>query len=308
MEEMMASNDYASYASEVKELETLLAMTPQKNILERRGLESRLKSVRAALEQCDRDVTPLRAKLTFRGTPVIKSHGIFADFALKATGMFSEAYAKIAASIIGRLGASGPIPDKGNNRLMIVGTAVGSFGFEFELPHSDAFPNMRLSEQAFASIIDLLRLSSRGSDDDLADVIEQLHPRAVSGLYDFLQYLIQEEAWCGIECGKQAFKYESREEQERATNRFKKENIKEADEVFTGEFQGVLPAGRTFEFKLHDQEGLIKGRIGAEVADPDILNRDWLHKKAKITLHGVRIGEGRPRYALTSMNSVCAPE
>jgi hypothetical protein len=192
---------------------------------------------------------------------------------------------------------------------MLVGTTMGSFGFEFELPYSDVFPNMQPSEQAFSLMVDLFRLSSIGSDDDLADVIENLHPRAISCLYDFLQYLVQEDAWCGIECGEKSFKYESREQQECASNRLKTENIKEDKVIFIGEFQGVLPAGRTFEFKLHDKDELIiKGRIDEEISDPDVLNREWLHKKARITLHSVQVGEGRVRYLLTSIGSVCGPE
>lgn len=301
------SDIYISYATEIKEIESLLAMIPPENVLERRGLESRLNSVRSDLEKYrNRNGIRSRANLTFRGRPVVKSHGIMADFAAQATKLFSEAYAKIAADLAGRLSSAGPIPNRGNNQLMIVGTAIGSYGFEFELPESDVFPNMRVSEQAISSIIDLFKLSATGSDDAIADVIENVHPRAISGIYDFLRFLNQEEAWCGVEFAQKYFKYEGSEQQKNSADRLKKENIKENDETFVGEFQGILPAGRTFEFKLHDQEGMIRGKIGAEISEPDILNREWLHKKATITLHGIQVGEGRTRYLLPSLDSVQA--
>ncbi|MDR2392263.1 MAG: hypothetical protein LBE84_11375 [Planctomycetota bacterium] len=86
------NNDYASYASEIAELEALLTLVPPENVLERKSLESRLQTVCSGLEKCGAgDVRPARAKLTFRGRPVVESRGMFADFASKAIGRFSEA-------------------------------------------------------------------------------------------------------------------------------------------------------------------------------------------------------------------------
>lgn len=47
--EFTMTNDYLTIASEVRELENLLATIPEGNVVERMSLESRLESVKAAL-------------------------------------------------------------------------------------------------------------------------------------------------------------------------------------------------------------------------------------------------------------------
>ena len=74
------TNDYLTIASEIKELEGLLAAIPEGNAIERISLESRLESARAVLATLPQQMAP-KARLTFRGKPVFGSHGIAADFA-----------------------------------------------------------------------------------------------------------------------------------------------------------------------------------------------------------------------------------
>lgn len=77
------------------------------------------------------------------------SHGVVADFASKAAGFFTDAFTAVAAGLAENLRYMGPIPDKEKNQLLITGTAIGSFGFEFELPppelalQSDQLPSDR---------------------------------------------------------------------------------------------------------------------------------------------------------------------
>ena len=116
----------------------MLADTPATARLTRMSQEARLRKVEAqlaALPTYERALA--RARLTFDGVPVIRSHGIFADFGMKAVSSFTEAVASVAASLSAPLAAMGPIPNRDQNQLLIASTAVGSFGFELEEYRAD---------------------------------------------------------------------------------------------------------------------------------------------------------------------------
>lgn len=301
------ANDYLSIASELKELEDLLAAIPEGNVIERLSLESRLESARAALAVMPQQIAP-KARLTFRGRPVFGSHGIAADFGGKAAGAFSDAFAAVAAGLSDGLSYMGPIPNRDKNQLLITGTAIGSFGFEFELPSPE--PSLLLetekTQEAMAKIEALFRLAAEGTDDEVAEVIEEVHPRAVKKVYEFLELLVQQQAWCGLEFGDRFFRYADYEQIKASCARLKSDNIREREETYRGEFQGVLPTGRTFEFRLADQNGLIKGKVDLAIDDPDILNREWLHKPVTVKLNVMQVGQGRPRFALMTLNDLSA--
>jgi hypothetical protein len=299
------TNEYLAIASEIRELESLLATIPQGNVIERMSLESRLESAKAALVGLPQDVVP-KARLTFRGRPVFGSHGITADFGGKAAGAFSDAFAAVTAGLSKGLRYMGPIPNRDKNQLLITGTAIGSFGFEFELPalEPSLFPEAQKSQEAMAKIEALFRLAAKGSDDEMAEVIEEVHPRAVKKVYEFLELLVQQQAWCGLEFADRSFHYADYEQIKASCERLKDENIQEREETYRGEFQGVLPAGRTFEFRLADQRGLIRGKVDLSIEDPDVLNREWLHKPVTVKLNVMQVGQGRPRFTLMTLDDM----
>lgn len=244
--------------------------------------------------------------MTFRGKPVFGSHGIAADFGGKAAGAFSDAFAAVAAGLSEGLRYMGPIPNRDKNQLLITGTAIGSFGFEFELPAAEPslFPEAEKAQQAMAKIEALFRLTAEGSDDEVAEVVEEVHPRAVKKVRDFLELLVQQQAWCGLEFGDRFFRYADFEQIKASCERLKDENIQETQETYRGEFQGVLPAARTFEFRLADQAELIRGKINLAIDDPDVLNREWLHKPVTVKLNVIRVGQGRPRFTLMTLDDL----
>ena len=183
-------------ASEIRELEGLLAAIPKENVIERTSLEARLENAKNILDTLPQTGEGPKARLTFRGKPVFESHGISADFAAKAAGAFSDAFSMVAAGLSKGLQQSGPIPDRGANQLLITGTAIGSFGFEFELPTQPPtlFQEPEKTEEAMERIEKLFRLTAEGSDDDIAEVIEEIHPRAVKKVFEFLDLLVQQQA------------------------------------------------------------------------------------------------------------------
>jgi hypothetical protein len=300
------AKDYLSIASEIKELQDLLAAIPEDNVIERLSLESRLESVKAALTGLPQQIAP-KARLTFRGEPVFGSHGIAADFGSKAVAAFSDAFAAVAAGLSEGLRYKGPIPNRDENRLLITGTAIGSFGFEFELPAPDSSlfpPETEKTQEAMVKIQELFRLSAEGTDDEVAEVIEEVHPRAIKKVYEFLELLVQQKAWCGLEYADRFFRYADFEQIKASCERLKSDNIQEREETYRGEFQGVLPTARTFEFRVMDQKGPIKGKIDLTIADPDVLNREWLHKPVTVKFNVMQVGQGRPRFTLITLDDL----
>lgn len=301
------NDEYTVVASEVEELQALLAVTPEENVIERMSLESRLDSARAQLAELEEQAPARKARLTFRGRPVVGSHGMFADFASRTAGSFSDAFTAVAASLSEGLGQAGPIPNKESNQLLITGTALGSFGFEFELPTKEpdwVRESEDLAEEAMNHIERLFRLSAEGNDDEVAEVIEEVHPRAVKKVHEFLDHLVQQQAWCSLEFGERAFRFTDYDQIRESSERLKDENIQEWEETYQGEFQGVLPTSRTFEFQPQGEGALIKGKVDASIQDPDLLNREWLHRPVSVNLHVMKVGQGHPRFSLMSLNDV----
>ena len=300
------NNEVLFVASEINELESLLASIPAARIIERMSLEARLKKAKDELATLPQQVAQ-KARLTFRGKPIFGSHGMFADFGARAVNVFSEAFATIAVALNEGLRDTGPIPDRDKNRLMLTGTAIGSFGFEFELPVEEPSlfsGDVTSAQKTMTKIESLFRLAAEGSDDDVAEIIEEVHPRAVKKVHEFLELLVQQEAWCALEFADRSFRYANYAQIKNSCERLKDDNIQEREETYQGEFQGVLPTSRTFEFQLHDQDGMLKGNIDKTIDDPDVLNREWLHKPATVKFSIIQVGQGRPRYTLMSLNDL----
>ena len=309
----MNHDEYIFVSSEIKELESLLAKIPKQNAINRIGLEARLKSAKEAIVGFHPEESQRKARLTFRGRPVFGSHGVSAEFASKAAVFFTDAFSAVVAGITENLRYMGPIPDKEKNQLLITGTAIGSFGFEFELPKTESqdpskqaslFPIPNRPEDAMQKLETLFRVAAEGSDDDIAELVEEIHPRAVKKAAEFLGYISEQEAWCGLEFKESFFRFSGTDQVRASAERLKSNNIKESDDTFTGEFQGVLPKGRAFEFKLRDQEGVLRGKVGPDIENADVINRQFLHKLVNIKLHVIQVGQGRPRYTLQILGDI----
>lgn len=302
------SNDLLALSSEVRELESILRAIPEEAVIERSAFEERLESARNLLTRFLAIPQPEKLRLTFRGRPVMGSHGIAADFGTKAAGAFADAFAAVVAGLNESLRYMGPIPDKAKNQLIITGTAVGSFGFEFELPviaqKNDLFPEPAKTEEALEKMQALLNVSATGNDDQVTELVDAIHPRAVKKVSEFLGFLSQQDAWCGLEFRDNYFRYQNISQIQHSVERLKEENIHEWDETFLGEFQGVLPNSRTFEFRVAQESHVLKGKLDIAIQNPDVLNREWLHKLVEVRLHVIQVGQGRPKYTLLDMSAI----
>jgi hypothetical protein len=304
-EVVIMTNDYLHIASEINTLTDLLADIPADNLIERMSLMTRLDNAKAALGNVSMQPNP-KVQLTFRGKPVLGSHGISADFGSEATHAFGDAYTAIAAGFTRGLRTRGPIPDQDKYPLVITNIAMGSFGFEFELYSQQQllFPEAERAREAMNKLEALLRLSAVGTDDEVAEIIEAVDARAITQVHKFLDVLVTHQAWCGLAYGDTHFQYADYAQIKVSNERLKDDNIHTQKQSFQGEFQGVLPMGRTFEFVHGDSKEVLRGKINIAIEDPDILNRDWLHKPVTIQLTALYVGRGRPRYTLMSLADV----
>ena len=302
--------DYKRLLAERATLQRMLDEIPAEDVLDRSSLQSRLEVVEGELGSVTAPTRePARARLTFRGRPVVGQHGIFADFGAKATSAFAEVVAKVAAGLSGRGITTGPHSNREQSRLLITGTALGSFGFELEeIPASGTldFGGESVAGQSLELTQNILR-GTQGSDDDLADSVAAAGPRAVAAVRTFLDLLAINEAVCGLGVNDKSFQFKDVGEVRRGVERLSKDNLHEEETQHTGEFQGVLPKARSFEFKLADRVEVIRGKVGEDIASPDEIN-EHLHQATTIDVLATRVGAGKPRYVLLKLPEWAVPQ
>ncbi len=298
----MNNEDRQHLLAERTFLQRLLAKTPSTARLTRMSDEARLRKVEAQLAALPADErTPARARLTFDGVPVIRSHGIFADFGMKAVSSFTEAVASVAASLSAPLAAMGPIPNRDQNQLLITSTAVGSFGFELEEYRAEQLALEEASPVATAlERTQALLQSTLGNDDDLADIASETDPRALDKVRTFLKVLADNSAVCALQYGGSGVRFTDVGQVSRSLARLAADNLHESEEQLRGEFVGVLPNSRSFEFRLASDGQIIRGKVSPRVQNVDAIN-DHLHRAVQIDVTRTQVGNGRPRYLLTQM-------
>lgn len=298
----MNIQEYNQLRGEQSALQHMLAGIPAEQVLDRSGLEARLEEVDERLVAAGTlRRGPARAVLTFGGRPVLDGQGILADFGSQAASRFADAIAKVAAGLTSPLAATGPIPNRAENQLLITSTAIGSFGFEFEeyRPSMLDFGDENPAAQALEIVRGLLE-GTQGTDDELADSAAAADPRAVAAVREFLDLLASNEAVCALEFNELSSRFRDVGEVRRAVARLSRENLREEKTTLHGEFLGVLPEGRRFEFKLSTEGEVIRGKVGPGVTDPDVINRH-LHRPTEISVMTTQVGTGKPRYALLSV-------
>ncbi len=109
-----------NYQSLIATLEKLIAETPEYEVIDLMSLQARLANINQKLKEMpEKFPEPARIKLTFRGKPVIKSHGIFAEFGTDIIAKFIDVITKL-------------MPEKSSDKMLITYTAQGFFGFMLE--------------------------------------------------------------------------------------------------------------------------------------------------------------------------------
>lgn len=302
----MREYDYNKLLAEQNTVKQLLENISPTNRVGRLSLQTRLNIIESQIADTNTKRLIKKAVITFRGKPVDRSHGITAEFSGKAIDSLNDMVASVVASINKNLKYRGPIPNREQHQLMITGTAVGSFGFELELPEPDydVIAERNQSENALADIQRLLEYGVNGSDEQISEIVDEIHPRAVGKVSKFLEVVRNSDALFALEFNSRVFRVNTNEQLNKLIDRLSTDNIQESTENYSGEFQGVLPKSRTFEFKTSADGEIIKGKIAQDFEDPDIINREYLHKHVSISLNTITFGQSKPKYQLLDINSI----
>ena len=298
----MNATDRQHLLAEQNFLRAQLERLPATARLTRMSTEARLRSIGGDLAQMPvNERAPARARLTFNGAPVVGSHGIFADFGMRAVSSFTDAVASVAASLTTSLAAMGPIPNRDQNQLLITNTAVGSFGFELE---EFRVNQLSLEEESPVSIAlnrtQALLLGTLGSDEDLADIASETDPRALDKVRTFLKILTENDAVCALQYRGRSIRFTDVGQVRSSFDRLGADNLRESEQQLRGKFLGVLPNSRTFEFELAGEARIIRAKVAPSIQNVDELNQH-LHQTTSITVMTTQVGNGRPRYLLTKM-------
>jgi hypothetical protein len=291
-----------SLIAEHRFLAERLAQLPDSASLTRRSAEARLRQVDELLAQTPASAARASARLTFRGQPVLGSEGILADFGMKAVSAFSEAVAAVAASLSAPLAAMGPIPNREANQLLITGTAVGSFGFELqELPFNQTgLVEPSAVGRALAHTQNLLLGTTAADDELLADTAAELDQRAIDKVRTFVAVLRDNEATCALQFGERTFRFNELAQVQASFDRLSRDNLQEVSVVMEGQFEGLLPRRRSFEFRRADSGEVLAGKLAAGILRPEVIN-DHLYERISIQLVQTVVGHGRPRYVLAAL-------
>lgn len=290
--------------SELKELEgqkrflvSQIDKMPAGASLTKRSLESRLKSVEAAIARLPRAVRePAKILVTFKGKPVLGTHGVVAQFGADAARAFTDAVAAVSAALQSPLRASGPIPER--NRLLITGTALGSFGFEFEeITSGEVQEGTSVVATALEKTQALIAKSVEGTDDELADAVGTLEPRALAKIRDFVRVLSENDATCAIQREGIRFSFLDGLAIEKSLQRLNADNVREVSLDIVGVFIGVMPVHRTFEFREEGQQDVIYGKISTLIDEPGLLTGHW-GNRFRIQVVKTQVGNGNPTYTL----------
>lgn len=279
-----------------------LSALPEGARLTRRSAQARLEEIGEALAMLPAEAAPrARVLLTFRGEPVLGSEGILADFGMKAVSAFSDAVAAVAASLSAPLAAMGPIPNRDANQLLITGTAVGSFGFELqELPQVQAaLVEPSAVSRALAHTQSLL-LGTTEDDERLAEAASELDQRAIDKVRSFVSVLHDNAATCALQVGERSFRFTELAQVRNSLDRLSRNNLLEETIVVEGQFVGVLPGRKSFEFLVTATGETLTGRFAAGIQNPESVNKH-LYEQVSVTLVRTVAGRGRPRHVLTAL-------
>ena len=303
----MNIQEYRQLQAERATLENLLKQLPASSVIERKGLEFRKKEVEETLaSQPAPPRQPAQVRLTFRGRPILGTHGIFASFGAEAVKAFTDAVTAIGISQKKPLKSHGRLPNREDYRLLITDTALGSFGFELEealhdksfseAPHADFFRGASPVESAIKQTMSILE-ATVGTDEMLTDAVSDADPRALELLRTFLKKMADQEAVCALESRDDVFHFSDVGQVRRSERRLSREHIDEKEQKFSGHFRGVLPTQRTFEFLNEAIGEVISGKVDSAIEDVDAIT-NILNRPATIRVRSRRVGTARRRYVL----------
>lgn len=300
--------------SEISTVERFLEETPVDGLIMRTTWEHRLAVLRERLAEAEARPRSYPLSITFRGAPVDGTHSIDATFASKAVRAFVEATDTVAASLMtgGDLRDRGRLPGGGNRSLRIVDKAVGSFGFEMELPPEPqealwpATPDASdVHVDAIDATLQLLSEAATNDEDALSDLIAEVHPRAATKVREFAEVLVKHSAFCAVAFRDVQLRLDDNDQLRRVTAALADSDISDEEVTLTGTVIGVLPESRRFEARLATGE-VLSGKIPRAIPDVPGFKRQWENVEASLTFRVTRVRVQR-RYNLVAASELSDP-
>ncbi|QLK60771.1 hypothetical protein GE278_08360 [Enterobacteriaceae bacterium Kacie_13] len=299
----MNRSDYVFALSEREQVSKLLDAMPAGKSISRISLESRLKNIEKIISKADpRENEPTKAIITFKGPPVMGTHGISASFGTKAISFFDEAISYVASAFMGALPSAGKVPNSENNHLMITSTAKGSFGFVLEEFRPDAplgFDEKTLVAKALDRTQKILQASLDDNDELLSEALEDLDNRALEKIRSFISYLSENKTVFSLRNNDFTLVFRDPRQLETAHLKLGSENVHEEEFEANVYFLGTLPNKRQCEFLIAGETEIKSAKIHKSVEDPDDINKH-LSTIGHCRFVKKTVGIGKPRYTLIS--------
>ena len=299
----MNRKEYEFTASEINQLEYILSIMPPDRVVERIGLERRLEKGRQRLEGVAIPPRPVKVDLAFQGRPVADGDGVEANFAGKTAATFTDYTALEVAGDTRQLYDTGGIPRRGLGQQRISGVTKGSFGFEIELlPPTGAEERQghtdNPAERAVTALQDLLEVSLEGTDEELATLKDQMHPRAFRKATELIELLRTNQAQMAIGFRGREVALRNPGEVEDVAKRLAGQETKDETNTVNGTLIGMVPTRRFFEFQVSNSGENIEGRIGREITDPYRIAARYTNEEVRARIRQIQVGQGEAKYTL----------
>ena len=302
----MSHRELELLRSEIAMLEHFVSELTDAEPIERMQFEHRLEEAKTRLAEMEVQPQSMALPITFRGRPVEGTHSIDAAFATQALKAFVEATETVASSrVADELKGKGRLPGLGDRSLRIVDTAVGSFGFELELPplppSEEAQGEVPLEPksdpfaQAIIATLDLIGEASSNDEDAISDLVAEVHPRAAVKVRAFARVLADNGALFAAEFQGKQVRLDRDAQVQRIVDSLKDDDISEDGEEHLGTLLGILPDSRQFEAQLATGR-ILHGKVDRSV-DIAAFKAKWESVEARLKLRVVRVRANR-RYFL----------
>lgn len=277
-----------------------LARLPAAAKLTRSSLERRLDTVKQQLTAAPKR-EPRRLAMTFKGEPVEGSRAIEAGFAGKSLSLFSDAHAMFAAGMTFEgLAASGRVPGASQDRLRVVGPAVGSFGFELELPPREGglFDGIvpTPEEAALDVTLDLLEGALAGDEEALSDLLGQVELRAARKLAEFVKLTADRRAMFAVQSGARRIIVPDLEAARRGAAALGAKDAVQEEVSLRVTLTGLRASKPDFEAQREDTGAILLGSVARGV-DVERL-RAALDTTITLRFRETRVPNARPRHLL----------
>ena len=310
----MNVRDYRFLLAERATLQRLIDQTGPDEAIVRSCFKHRLQDVETELAAYGEHSSSLGyACLTFSGRSVEGNRGMSADFFSEGVGEFAKTVHYIGASQRQTpLPATGAVPYSEDYRMLVTGVARDSFGIRVE-GASNQMPlpgEPTLVEQAIEELKSVLE-ASVGDDEQLADAIGEMDPRALGQVRAFLKTVADNAAVCALEFWAHEFRFRDTAQVRRSENRLSDDNIRQDDSTIYGKFLGFFPHRPRAQFQIEGVGSdflspeigrIITARVAPSVANRSDIN-SILNQDIRVEVHTRQIRANRPRYVIIGVRS-----